>query len=334
MEDFNVDQLISFKDVLINNQKNALFNNPNISEIFIVNHNALKAVKGLKKIKFEIQIINFIKQKKFDAVICTFPHDRFLLWSYFSKAKIRIGQAGQAFSFLLSNQVKKTKEDSGVLNYYLELVKDLGVKAESYETEFFPSEESKTWAEKFIAGNNLKIDNQKLIAIHPGASGNYKIWPPENFAVLIKKIISNKNMDIILCFGNSDLSIVNQIKNIIDESIHKKLIYLNTGNDLDKLSSLFKKCDLVVTNDSGPRHLAVASGSPNLTLFRKYHDKAWKIYPENNFTSTIQSQNKCNFCNENECNDKIPPGEIFGSYCMREIGVDDVFDKVNELSSQ
>ena len=90
---------------------------------------------------------------------------------------------------------------------------------------------------------------------------------------------------------------------------------------------------MTITNDSGPRHLSSALNIPNLTLFRKFHDKAWKVYPENNSTATIQSTKECTFCNKGECNDKIPGEEIFGSHCIREITVNEVYEKIVEMLS-
>ena len=127
-DNFKLEQISSLKDVLLDNSTNPLINNPNVDDIFIINHNAMRAVKGFKKIGLELQIINFIRKKKFDAVICTFPHDRFVIWAFASGARIRVGQSNQSFSFLLTHQIKNSKEDLGVLNYYLQLVQKIGAE--------------------------------------------------------------------------------------------------------------------------------------------------------------------------------------------------------------
>ncbi len=165
----------------------------------------------------------------------------------------------------------------------------------------------------------------------PGASGNYKIWPPENYAQLIQGLSEKENAKIILCYGEDDSIVIDLIKNNLQKDAETKLVFVNAGNDLNKLAEVFQNCNLTITNDSGPRHLSAALGVPNLTLFRRYHDRAWKVYPENKFTSTIQSKKECAFCNKLECNDRIPKDEMFGSYCMREITVDEVLLKINDL---
>ena len=238
---FNIEQINSLKDVLLDNNTNPLINNPNVDEIFIINQNAIRAIKGLKKISLELQVIKLIRQKKFGAVICTFPHDRFLIWSFFSGAKIRIGQSNQSFSFLLTHKINIKKEDSGVLNYYLELVKTLGANIDSLSTEFFINDESKNWFDHFASENNLDYKNQKLIAIHPGASGDYKIWPPENFASLIQRLNEIENTKIILCFGESDLIIIEQIRKNLFKNGESKIIFINTRKDLNKLAVSISK---------------------------------------------------------------------------------------------
>ncbi len=198
---FNAAQINSIKDVLIDNSTNPLISNPNVDDIIVINHNAMRALKGLKKIKLEFQVINLIRQKKFDAVICTFPHDRFIFWAFASGAKIRIGESNQSFSFLLTNKINTKKEDIGVLNYYLEMVKSIGAMSNSNKTEYYIDKNSKEWFEQFVNENGL--NNKKLVAIHPGASGDYKIWPPDNFASLIQRLNEIENTKIILCYGEN-----------------------------------------------------------------------------------------------------------------------------------
>ncbi len=129
----------------------------------------------------------------------------------------------------------------------------------------------------------------------------------------------------------TDLIVIEQIRKNLFNNVESKIIFINTQNDLNKLAAILQICELTITNDSGPRHLSAALNVPNLTLFRKFHDKAWKVYPENNFTATIQSTKECAFCNKGECSDKIPEGEMFGSHCMREITVDEVYSKIMEM---
>ena len=323
---FSIEKINTIEDILIDNSNNPLIDNPNVDEIYVINHNAMRALKGLKKITLEFQVIKFIRQKNFNTVICTFPHDRFILWAFVSGAKIRIGQSSQSFSFLLTHKINIKKEDVGVLNYYLEMVKSIGTKPDSNKTEFYIDKKSEDWFEQFAIDNSLH--NKKLIAIHPGASGDYKIWPPENYAQLIQGLSEKENAKIILCYGEGDSIVIDLIKNNLQKDVETKLVFVNADNDLNKLAEVFQNCNLTITNDSGPRHLSAALNIPNLTLFRKFHDRAWKVYPENNFTATIQSTKECEFCNKGECNNKIPEGEIFGSYCMREISVDKVYDKI------
>ncbi len=328
---FNIDSIDSLNDVIVDSSCNPLINNPFIENIFIINHNAIRSLRGFKKIKLELQLIKFLRQKKYDAAISTFPHDRFIIWAFASGAKIRCGEANQTFSFLLTHKIKKTKEDLGVLKYYLELVKRIGAKEDSTKTDYYVTDDSLKWANNFLSENKLKDEQNKFIAIHPGASGNYKIWSPENFAALIQKLNNEKNIKVILCFGENDSLITNQIKNYLTDDEAANILFTTTENDLNKMAALFKNCNLTITNDSGPRHLSAAVGTPNITLFRKHHDKAWKVYPENNFTSTIQSKIECPHCSAGECNDKIPDDKIFGSYCMREITVAEVHKKIKKV---
>jgi heptosyltransferase II len=318
-------EVINFNRIFIDSESNVLKKNKNIDEIFIINHSALKSIKGFKHFKIEADIISFLRKQNFDTAICTFPNDRFLIWSYFIGAKIRVGQNKKWMSFLLNRVCDSKKEDTGVLNYYLELVKKIDAQETSFETDFEIATEAVVWADEIFAANGI-IDREKIIVIHPGASGSYKIWPPEKFALLINEL--SKNHQVILCSGGSDDHIFNDIKKLSNDFIR-----IDDGNNIHRLAAVFKKSCLVITNDSGPRHLAAAVKARSLALFRKYNDNAWKIYPENNMTATIQSLSNCIFCEPGKCNDLIPQGEKFGSYCMREIKVEEVVKRAEELIS-
>ncbi len=311
--------------VIIHNNDFVLSGNNNINNIYVVPHFVLKNLPLLKKIKSEFDIVRFIRKKKYDVVLNAFPHDRFIIWSFLSGAKIRVGERKNILSVLLTDKLEINKENEGVLIYYTKLLQPFNINVTEFSTEFFINEKTENWLNRLI--KKYKINSgEKIVTIHPGASGNYKIWPPEKFGALIKKL-ELQNVQVILCGGESDKLIINEIKKY--NSINPFVIFLDY--DLNKLAALFKLSSLCITNDSGPRHLAVAVGTKSLAIFRKYHTNAWKIYPEGEKISIVVSDKKCSVCPVNECKDLIPENTMFGSYCISEISVDTVFEKAMKM---
>lgn len=152
-------------------------NNSDVDEIYELNRSAIKKLKGFRRLKAELNCIKFIKQGKFDAVICTFPQSRLILWSFFAGVKKRIGQKEQPFSYLLTNRPEIKATNRGVLNYYCDLLKPLGVEPVDKLTKFSVSETELEEAAKLLESNGIKA-GEPVVLVHPGASEPHKILPP------------------------------------------------------------------------------------------------------------------------------------------------------------
>ena len=312
--------------LVVESSNNVLLSNPNVDKVYILNRNALRSLARVRRARAEFQTVSFLRSKKFDAAICTFPEDRFALWAFASGAQVRVGQKKQGFSWLLTRTPEIEKSNKGVLEYYCDLVRIIGAKVTSARTEYIIPESARSWADEFLRKHGLNT-SQKLVAVHPGASGDYKIWPPDRFASLIDCVQTDLGVPIILCYGRGDEAVVDEIK----PRLKKEVIEVNVERNVGNLAAIFKLCWLCILNDSGPRHLAVAVGVPSLAFFRQHHDIEWKIYPENESTATLQAKQPCSACPAGMCKDKIPAGDRFGSHCVRMISVEQAVARVRKL---
>ncbi len=303
-----------------------LSTNPHVDEIFAIKRNVLRSFRGVRRITRELKIVRFLRARRFDTVVCTFPEDRFALWAFLSGASRRVGQHNQPLRFLLTHTPEVEKSEAGVLEYYCSLVKAIGAKIISTDTEYYIPEDEGRWCDQFLASKGI---DRKIVAIHPGATGDYKIWPPEAYATVINALQLRQGVQVILCHSEFDLPVVEDIKSKVKSAI----ISVNTGDDLGRLGAILQRCALCISNDSGPRHLAVAVGTPSLALFRLHHDREWKVYPETRLHFTLQSLTACPECPNGICLDKVPANTQFGSYCLRTISTDSVIEKAVEMLS-
>ena len=309
-------------------ESSVLGTNKNVDELLIVNRLALRSFHGLKRIKAELAIGRSLRRRKFDAAICTFPEDRFALWAFASGARVRVGQNKQSLHRLLTHKADIEKASKGVLEYYCALAMAVGAEIVSHTTEYEIPESSKRWADEFLRANALE-DKRRIVAIHPGATGNYKIWPPERYAALIGYLDDRQDTRIVLCRGDQDESIIEAIKQII----RCPVVEVETGGDVGRFAAVLQRCALCISNDSGPRHLAVAVGTPTLAFFRQHHDREWGIYPGTETCVTLKGAQQCPVCPTGRCLDKVPEGEKFGSACMRMIDLNLARAAVNNILS-
>lgn len=155
------------------------------------------------------------------------------------------------------------------------------------------------------------------IAIAPGAKHETKKWPVEHFIELSKKIINKTGAEIILIGGKDD---------IIEAGAIKKSLGFNADDctgapSILETLDILDSCDMLITNDSGPAHLAAARKTPLMTIFGS-------TVPEFGFMpfrvpqAMAQVPLSCRPCTHIG-RKKCPKGHF---NCMKSITADNVFD--------
>ncbi len=299
--------------------------NPFVDEVLELDRKAMRALRGFKRFSAERNCIKYLRKQKYDAVICTFPQNRFVIWSFFSGIKIRIGEKGQQFESLLTDKPKIKRSDKGVLNYFCDLLKPLGITAKDKSTYFNIPMESVENAKKILKGLDIS-EEKKLLIIHPGASDKDRQWTPQKFAELIKDIQLNNSIETLIVYSQYDEEFFMEL----NELLQNKIKSVKTGKISD-LAGLLKFADAAVVHNSGPRHLAAAVCTKTIGLLEKYDDKMWKIYDDESKHAIVQSAKVCQTCNEGKCLGFIPKGEKYGAKCMHDIEVKEVHSLVERI---
>lgn len=315
------DAVASEKDVLQLNPAHGtsevLLHNPNVNAVFEIDRAALRKQKGIKRLKAEWQLLRYIRQQGFDAVVCTFAEKRFNTWAYFSGARTRVGQKQQSSAFWLTHTPDIQKEVLNVLNYYCALVESLGVEINNRKTEFFCTESSRQWARQQLCANGV-ADNEPIVLIHPGASGVFRVWPPEYFAQLIRSITAHYPHRVVICTSPYDEAVVAAIGQSLDQPV----ITIDNGKPLSHLAALIEASAVCISNDSGPRHLAIALGVASLSFMTLSSKAAWEIYPQNPSIKVLNDLSLCDTCQaDGYCREQIPAGELYSAACLRKITV-------------
>lgn len=293
-------------------------------EIFELDRQSMRSLRGLKRIKAEQRCIGFLKKMKFDAMICSFPQSRFVLWAFLSRCPIRIGQKKQPFSYLLSNTPDITAKGNGVLNYYCNLVRELGVDPQCTRTIYTVTIEEKKTAQTLLQNSGIDL-NRKIVFVHPGASGAYKVWPPAYFAEVIDHIIEKNLAQVVICSNSFDEAVVEQIC----LNSKNKLTVLNLRS-VRELAAVINLCTAALVNNSGPRHISAALGVKSVSIFQKYDKGEWKIYDDEVHRVAVLKE-KCPVCFNDKCESLIRNGEQFGSECMWLVKPLEVIVKISDI---
>jgi heptosyltransferase-2 len=245
-----------------------------------------------------------------------------------SGAKRRVGYARDARSWLLTDRLHPPRTKSGfkpipAVDYYLELAYLLGCTPGSNRVELPVNPDDKAAAAD--AWRQLGLaDHDRVISFHIaggwGGKATAKAWPLEHFVELARRIVRAYNRRVLVLCGPNEREAATEV---VRQVGHERVTSLAPVAELPL--ALTKGClarsELLVTTDSGPRHLATALDVPVVALFGAT-DPAWT---ETYHSQAITLFNKldCGPCHKQHC-------PLVHHRCMRELSVEQVFAAVEQ----
>jgi ADP-heptose:LPS heptosyltransferase len=296
--------------------------NPHVARVMDLDRARLRLLPPLSRLRAEAGVVAWMRREKFDTAIAAFPQDRFFEWTFASGARQRIGESGRPLSFLLTRRLDATKESGGVLAYYCRLAGLTGAQVHSERTECRVPDAIYAWADQVLRRAGIPPGTE-FLAVHPGSSGRYHIWPPERFASVIDEM-NLMGVRTLLCGSEWDREVVEAVKARCRSDVPVVVI----GQGVLHLAALLGRAGVCLSNDSGPRHVALAVGTRSVAVMAKFTDRAWGVYRDPAQSVTVISPRPCMVCGDDRCADTIPDGESFGSYCLRDVSVADVLEAV------
>ncbi len=212
----------------------------------------------IKEIRYGEYDLGFLFPNSFNSAL--------MFW--LGGVKRRVGYKRDARSWLLTDGINRLSENGRFLptymgDYYLRLCTEMGCKVHSKELELFLNEESQQRVDEIFRDCNLN-NNLPLILLNPGAAyGSSKCWTAEGFARTADLINQQLDCTIAIVCAPHEIPLARDI----ELAAKSRLINLaNQVISLDVLKALIKRCALLITVDSGPRHIAVAFKRPVVTL--------------------------------------------------------------------
>jgi heptosyltransferase-2 len=203
--------------------------------------------------------------------------------------------------------------------YYLEICRWLGLSVpEKVRPKLFIGKQLHERAESLFQKHGIR-ENDLVIGLNPGASfGSSKCWPAEYFAELAELCEKELNAKTMLLAGPGEEQIVEAI---LQKSCAKIIDTHNDGVDLELLKPFVRRCNLLITNDTGPRHYAVALDVPVVVIMGPTDPR----YTASNLDDTvvIRKEMDCSPCHKKTC-----PRE---HQCMTEITAAEVFTAAKNL---
>jgi heptosyltransferase-2 len=206
-----------------------------------------------------------------------------------------------------------------MVDYYLEICRRLQLTIDQdIKPRLFISRSLQERGNQLLEDYGIGPDDM-VIGLNPGAQyGASKCWPPEHFARLAELLAQRWKCRLLLFIGPGEESIGARIVQLSQAAI------INTGPDrvdLALLKPLVQRCRLLVTNDTGPRHYAVAFDVPAVVIMGPTDPRYTHANLEK--TRVLRKELDCSPCHLKEC-----PIE---HNCMRDISPEDVLQAAVQL---
>ena len=279
-----------------------------------------------QKDKNLLAIVTELKKHKFTHAILFKNSFSCALAAFLAGIPSRIGYDRDGRGFLLTDKLEPLKLPNGkfkpisMLDYYLAIALRLGAGTAERKLELL-IEEQNTRSVQDKLPEIVKAGKPIVVFVPGGAFGPSKCWPSERFAQTADRLCENYNATVIISVSPhpSERQIAREICAL---SEHKLINLAKRPLNPDELKALFSIAALVISNDTGPRHIAIALGRKVITLFGP-NNPAWTETDCENEIQIIGNVS-CAPCARKKC-------EKSEHLCMKSITVETVCEAAKQL---
>jgi len=216
-----------------------------------------------------LALIGRMRRQRFDiALLLTNSlHTAALAW--LGGARQRVGYARDGRSFLLTKPVPAVRDGRRfqpvpMVENYLSLARAIDCPGKSPQLELHVTAVETRQAERVWRDLGLRTDGRVVAINSSGAYGTAKLWPAEHCAALARQIVDQLDHDVLVLCGPGERDAARRIAARAGSPRVFSLAAQAVSLGLTK--GCLARCSLVVSTDSGPRHIAAALGKPVVTL--------------------------------------------------------------------
>lgn len=271
-----------------------------------------------------------VRKGRYDLAILLPNSFRSALLCRLGKVKRLVGYDRDGRGWMLDEKLSPARDADGrietvaAIDYYNALAAGVGAPPTDRRMSLSVSQPSATAAETLF--NRAGIDRSgPVVMLNPGGSfGPSKLWPAERFAALADMLIDRRGAEIIINAAPGERAIAGEVAGAMRHRPAANLAEID--NSLSLLKGIVQLCSLLVTNDTGARHIAAALGTDVVTIFGSTDPRLTVIdCPRERI---VRTDVPCSPCQKKKCPN--PPGPRFHQ-CMRAVTTEMVLAAACEL---
>lgn len=225
-----------------------------------------------------MKFARLLRQRGFDLGILL-PNSFGSAWQFFQGGvKHRVGYFKEGRSFLLHAGREREHDGHGKFvpkytgQYFMDLLDVIGLPPAPLKPKLPVSASEAQRADAALA--QRAPGDGPLVLVAPGAAfGPSKLWPPERFATVMN-VLADRGCRVMLSVGPGEEAAAAAVRKAAAREYPD-----NVGLDLGALKGVYSQASLVLTNDTGPRHIGVALGVPVVCIMGP-NDPRYTALPE------------------------------------------------------
>jgi len=266
-----------------------------------------------------VRIVKVIRNERFDmAVLFQNAFEAALIVSL-SGIKIRLGLDTDGRRFLLSHPVRKGGHQHHIKNY-LDILKGIGIDPEETDPVLYIKDEYISEAGVILKEMGIEA-HEFLIGLAPGAIyGPAKRWPAKHFAIIGDWAIKKWGAKVAIMGSNKEMDICAHVEALMKE----EAINLCGKTNLAVSMGIIKRCNMLISNDSGLMHIAAALGVPTIAIFGSTDPMA--TGPRGSYFKIIKHDIPCSPCFRKEC--------PYSLECLYSITPEEVWENMEDMRSE
>ena len=233
-------------------------------------------------------------------------------WFWRGAVANRVGFKTNGRSWLLDQALpfRKEREQEHLVRTYKELLLPLGIAPSATPLNLTVTEGELTAVRAMLKNHGVDTEAHTIIGINPGAAyGSAKCWLPNRFQAVARRLIEDPQVRVLFFGDAKGASLVQAICNDLPASV----VNLAAKTSIRELMALVALCDGMLSNDSGPMHIAAAFRTPLVALFGSTNAVKTGPYEHG---KVIHKHVSCSPCYQRSC-----PVDF---RCMTSIEVDEV----------
>ncbi len=301
-----------------------LENNPDLNECILFDRRKLSRLGlSIGSTREFMHLVADLRRRRYDLVIDLQGLFRsgFLTWVCGAPVRLGFAEAREGAAFFYTHKIPPSPTNTHAVDRNLRSGEWLNLESSPAIFDFGLDEPLRANAGAVLRLHGVE-EQDRFLAVAPGARWETKLWPQSNFVQTIDAIVENSELRCLLLGGPEDAPLCNQIAG----RCRNRTISLAGKTSIRQLIAILERASVVLCHDSAPMHIAAALNRPLVCLTGPTNPA--RTGPYRRLDDVLHLQLPCSPCylrKLSQCG--------YEHRCMKDLRVEDVVARVRSLAA-